>query len=258
MALPLGAAALAAARIIAAKRAKDIAIKKVAKVSAREARAVAREQMRSTSKARPVFQKRTTGLSKYEQQMVQKKQPITRWTSKELTGRKRSPEDIRRGRSIAEQEMRKKLSNPPKAKPAKPAKKEVFLTRGKNIAKRSEVEEVAQKRLQKQAKMKRAEEKFKKMTPEEKRTLMARAQVKRAQREEAAGKTKYGMDIKPRKELDDKVVERAKELTARERIELSRKRALEFEQRREADRRVEEGLKDILRRERQRRLGRGK
>jgi hypothetical protein len=66
------------------------------------------------------------------------------------------------------------------------------------------------------------------------------------------------MDVKPRKELDDKVVERAKELTARERIELSRKRALEFAQRREADRRVEEGLKDILRRERERRLGRGK
>ena len=60
MPIPVGAAALAAARIIAAKRAKDIAIKKVAKVSAREARAVAREQMRSTSKPRPVFQKKKT------------------------------------------------------------------------------------------------------------------------------------------------------------------------------------------------------
>ena len=251
MPLPLGAAALAAARIIAAKRAKDIAIKKIAKVSAREARAVAREAVRGTGRARQVPKK--TGMSRYEQKMLYKRQPYYK-----STGRPRNPEDVRRGRSIAEQEMRKKLSNPPKAKPAKPAKKEVFLTRGKNIAKRSEVEEVAQKRLQKQAKMKRAEEKFKKMTPEEKRTLMARAQVKRAQREEAAGKTKYGMDIKPRKQLDDKVVERAKELTARERIELSRKRALEFAQRREADRRVEEGLKDILRGERERRLGRGK
>lgn len=251
MPLPLGAAALAAARIIAAKRAKDIAIKKVAKVSAREARAVAREAVRGTSRARQVPKK--TGMSRYEQKMLYKKQSY--YISK---GRPRNPEDVRRGRSIAEQEMRKKLSNPPKAKPAKPAKKEVFLTRGKNIAKRSEVEEVAQKRLQKQARKERAEKIFKAMTPEQKRTVMARAQVKRAQREEAAGKTKYGMDIKPRKQLDDKVVERAKELTAKERNELSRKQAIEFGQRREADRRVEEGLKDILRRERQRRLGRGK
>ena len=256
MPIPVGAAALTAARIIAKKRAMDIAKKKVAKVSTKEARAVAREAVRGTGRARQVPKK--TGMSRYEQQMVQKRQPITRWTSQELTGRKRSPEDIRRGRSIAEQEMRKKLSNPPKAKPAKPAKKEVFLTRGKNIAKRSEVEEVAQKRLERLARKEKAEKILKAMSPEQKRKYMARAQVKRAQREEAAGKTKYGMDVKPRRELDDKVVERAKELTARERIELSRKRALEFAQRREADRRVEEGLKDILRRERERRLGRGK
>ena len=81
------------------------------------------------------------------------------------------------------------------------------------------------------------------MTPEQKRTLMARAQVKRAQREENAGKTKYGMDVKPRQQLDEKVIERAKELTTQERNEIARKQAIEFGQRRESDKRAAEGLR---------------
>ena len=136
-----------------------------------------------------------------------------------------------------------KLGNPPKPKATKPAKKEVFLTRGKSIAKRSEVEEVAAKRLEKQARRERTEKIFKAMTPEQKRTLMARAQVKRAQREENAGKTKYGMDVKPRQQLDEKVIERAKELTAQEKNNIARKEAIEFGQRRESDKRAIEGLK---------------
>jgi DNA mismatch repair ATPase MutS len=72
---------------------------------------------------------------------------------------------------------------------------------------------------------------------------MARAQVKRAQREENAGKTKYGMDVKPRQQLDEKVIERAKELTAQEKNNIARKEAIEFGQRRESDKRAIEGLK---------------
>ncbi len=225
------------ASIIIKKRAADIAKKKVAKIPAGQARAVAREQVRGGGRTSRKINKRT-GLTPEEKSTLTKKFPI----SKEQ-GRPRNPEDIKRGRGISKYEMRMKLGNPPKPKATKPAKKEVFLTRGKNIAKRSEVEEVVQKRLQKQARIERAEAKFKKMTPEEKRTLMARAQVKRAQREESAGKTKYGMDVKPRQQLDDKVIERAKELTAQEKNEIARKQAIEFGQRREADRRAAEGLK---------------
>jgi len=226
------------AAIQAAKRVAEIERKKRAKIPAREARAVAREQMRGSGNTGRKINKRT-GLTPEEKNTLTKKSPVSK-----RQGRPRNPEDVRRGRSVAEYEMRMRLSNPPKAKPSKPIKKEVFLTRGKTVAKRSEVEEVTQKRLQKQARIERAEEKFKKMTPEQKRTLMARAQVKRAQRDEAAGRTKYGMDVKPREQLDKKVVERAKELTAQERNEIARKQAFESKQRREADRRAAEGLKD--------------
>jgi len=225
------------ASIIAKKRAADIAKKKVAKVPAGQARAVAREQVRGSGNTGRKINKRT-GLTPEERSRLAKKSPVSK-----QQGRPRNPEDVRRGRSIAEYEMRMRLGNPPKAKPSKPAKREVFLTRGKSIAKRSEVEEVMQKRLQKQAKIKRAEKKFKDMTPEEKRILMIRAQVKRAQRDENAGRTKYGMDITPRKQLDDKVIERAKELTAQEKNAIARKQALEFAQRRESDRRAAEGLR---------------
>ncbi len=225
------------ASIIAAKRAADIAKKKIAKIPAGQARAVARQQVRSTGSTSRKINKRT-GLTSEEKEKLTKKFPINK-----EQGRPRNPEDIKRGKNISKYEMRMKLGNPPKPKTTTPAKREVFLTRGKNIAKRSEVEEVAAKRLERQARKERAEKKFKSMTPEEKRTLMARAQVKRAQREESAGKTKYGMDVKPRQQLDDKVIERAKELTTQEKNEIARKQAIEFGQRRESDRRAIEGLK---------------
>lgn len=226
------------AKIIAKKRAADIAKKKVAKIPAGQARAVAREQVRGSGKTSRKINKRT-GLTPEEKNTLTKKFPISK-----RQGRPRNPEDIRRGESISKYEMRMRLGNPPKAKPSKPTKKEVFLTRGKTIAKRSEVEEVMQKRLQKQIRIERAEEKFKKMTPEQKRTLMARAQVKRAQRDEAAGRTKYGIDVKPREQLDDKVIERAKQLTAQEKNAIARKQAFEFAQRKESDRRAAEGLRE--------------
>lgn len=226
------------ALIIAKKRAADIAKKKVAKVPAGQARAVAKEQMRSSGN-RPKKINKRTGLSQYEKSMTEKKFPV----SKREFGRGRNPEDIIRGRVIAREEARKKLANAPKSKSTKQPKKEVFLTRGKSIAKRSEVEEVEQRRIEKLARKEKAEIIFKAMSPEQKRKYMARAQVKRAQREENAGKTKYGMDITPRKQLDDKVIERAKELTAQEKNEIARKQAIEFGQRRESDKRAAEGLK---------------
>jgi hypothetical protein len=225
-------------KIAKAIRAAQAAKKKVAKIPAGQASKVAREQVRGTGNKGRKINKRT-GLTPEEASTVRIKQPVT----KSNFGRARNPEDIKRGERLSEYERRMKLSNPPKPKTTKPAKKEVFLTRGKNIAKRSEVEEVTAKRLEKQARRERTEKIFKAMTPQQKRTLMARAQVKRAQREENAGITKYGMDVKPRQQLDEKVIERAKELTAQEKNNIARKEAIEFGQRRESDRRATEGLK---------------
>ena len=225
-------------KIARAIRAAQAAKKKVAKIPAGQASKVAREQVRGTGNKGRKINKRT-GLTPEEASTVRIKQPVTRSNF----GRARNPEDIKRGKRLSEYEMRMRLGNPPKPKPIKPAKKEVFLTRGKSIAKRSEVEEVTAKRLEKQARRERTEKIFKAMTPEQKRTLMARAQVKRAQREENAGKTKYGMDVKPRQQLDDKIIERAKELTAQEKNEIARKQAIEFGQRRESDKRAAEGLR---------------
>lgn len=224
-------------KIARAIRAAQAAKKKVAKIPAGQASKVAREQVRGSGNTSRKINKRT-GLTPEEKNRLTKKFPINK-----QQGRPRNPEDIKRGERLSTYEMRMKLGNPPKPKATKPAKKEVFLTRGKNIAKRSEVEEVAAKRLEKQARRERTEKIFKAMTPEQKRTLMARAQVKRAQREENAGKTKYGMDVKPRQQLDEKVIERAKELTAQEKNEIARKQAMEFAQRRESDKRAAEGLK---------------
>ena len=224
-------------KIAKAIRAAQAAKKKVAKIPAGQASKVAREQVRGSGNTSRKINKRT-GLTPEEKNRLTKKFPINK-----QQGRPRNPEDIKRGERLSTYERRMKLSNPPSAKTTKPAKKEVFLTRGKSIAKRSEVEEVAAKRLEKQARRERTEKIFKAMTPEQKRTLMARAQVKRAQREENAGKTKYGMDVKPRQQLDEKVIERAKELTAQERNNIARKEAIEFGQRRESDKRAIEGLK---------------
>ena len=224
-------------KIARAIRAAQAAKKKVAKIPAGQASKVAREQVRGSGNTSRKINKRT-GLTPEEKNRLTKKFPISK-----QQGRPRNPEDIKRGERLSTYERRMKLSNPPSAKTTKPAKKEVFLTRGKSIAKRSEVEEVAAKRLEKQARRERTEKIFKAMTPEQKRTLMARAQVKRAQREENAGKTKYGMDVKPRQQLDEKVIERAKELTAQERNNIARKQAMEFAQRRESDKRAAEGLK---------------
>jgi single-stranded DNA-specific DHH superfamily exonuclease len=91
------------------------------------------------------------------------------------------------------------------------------------------------------------------MDPADRKRIEARVQIKRAQRDENAGLTKFGMDVKPRKQLDDRVVERAKELTAQERNEIARKQAMEFGQRRESDRRIQEALKEIARREKMQR-----
>ena len=224
-------------KIARAIRAAQAAKKKVAKIPAGQASKVAREQVRGTGNKGRKINKRT-GLTPEEKNRLTQKFPINK-----QQGRPRNPEDIKRGERLSEYERRMKLGNPPKPKATKPAKKEVFLTRGKNIAKRSEVEEVAAKRLEKQVRRERTEKIFKAMTPEQKRTLMARAQVKRAQREENAGKTKYGMDVKPRQQLDEKVIERAKELTAQEKNNIARKQAIEFAQRRESDKRAAEGLK---------------
>ena len=224
-------------KIAKAIRAAQAAKKKVAKIPAGQASKVAREQVRGSGNTSRKINKRT-GLTPEEKNRLTKKFPINK-----QQGRPRNPEDIKRGERLSTYEMRMKLGNPPKPKTTNPAKKEVFLTRGKNIAKRSEVEEVAAKRLEKQARRERTEKIFKAMTPDQKRTLMARAQVKRAQREENAGKTKYGMDVKPRQQLDEKVIERAKELTAQERNNIARKEAIEFGQRRESDKRAAEGLK---------------
>ena len=224
-------------KIARAIRAAQAAKKKVAKIPAGQASKVAREQVRGSGNTSRKINKRT-GLTPEEKNRLTKKFPINK-----QQGRPRNPEDIKRGERLSTYERRMKLSNPPSAKTTKPAKKEVFLTRGKSIAKRSEVEEVTAKRLEKQARRERTEKIFKAMTPEQKRTLMARAQVKRAQREENAGKTKYGMDVKPRQQLDEKVIERAKELTAQEKNEIARKQAIEFGQRRESDKRAAEGLR---------------
>jgi len=226
-------------KIAKAIRAAQAAKKKVAKIPAGQARKVAREQVRGSGNTSRKINKRT-GLTPEEASTVRIKQPVT----KSNFGRARNIEDIKRGKRLSEYERRMKLSNPPKPKATKPAKKEVFLTRGKSIAKRSEVEEVAAKRLEKQARKEKLAGMLKKMDPADRKRFEARVQIKRAQREESAGKTKYGMDVKsPRERLDEQVVERAKELSFQERNEIARKQAMEFAQRREADRRAAEGLK---------------
>lgn len=98
------------ASIIAKKRAADIAKKKVAKVSASQASRVAREQMKSVGKKPGRKISKRTGLSQYEKQMLEKKFPIER---KEF-GRSRRPEDIRRGRAIEKEQLRKSLQPPAK------------------------------------------------------------------------------------------------------------------------------------------------
>ena len=224
-------------KIAKAIRAAQAAKKKVAKIPAGQASKVAREQVRGSGNTSRKINKRT-GLTPEERNRLTQKFPINK-----QQGRPRNPEDIKRGERLSAYEMRMKLGNPPKAKATKPAKKEVFLTRGKNIAKRSEVEEVAAKRLEKQARREKLAGMLKKMDPADRKRLEARVQVKRAMRDEAAGKTKYGMDIKPRQQLDEKVIERVKELTAQEKNNIARKEAIEFGQRREADKRAAEGLK---------------
>jgi hypothetical protein len=224
-------------KIAKAIRAAQAAKKKVAKIPAGQASKVAREQVRGSSNTSRKINKRT-GLTPEERNRLTQKFPINK-----QQGRPRNPEDIKRGERLSAYEMRMRLSNPPKAKTTKPTKKEVFLTRGKNIAKRSEVEEVAAKRLAKQARIEKLTGMLKKMDPADRKRLETRVQVKRAMRDEAAGKTKYGMDIKPRQQLDEKVIERVKELTAQEKNNIARKEAIEFGQRREADKRAAEGLK---------------
>ncbi len=237
------------ASIIAKKRAADIAKKKVAKIPAGQARKVAKEEMKNAGKRPGRKISKKTGLSKFEKAMTEKTFPIER---KEF-GRSVKPKDVIFGRVVAKEEMRKKLATPP-SKRSTSKRSPVQLTRGGSIAKRSEVEEVAAKRLAKQERKQKLEYMLKKMDPADRKRLEARAQIKRAQRDEAAGKTKYGMDIKsPRERLDEQVVERAKELTVQERNEIARKQAMEFAQRRESDKRVQEALKEISRRERMQR-----
>lgn len=237
------------ASIIAKKRAADIAKKKVAKVPAGQARKVAKEEMKNAGKRPGRKISKRTGLSEFEKAMTQKRFPIEK---KEL-GRSIKPKDVVFGRVVAKEEMRKKLATPP-AKRSTSKRSPVQLTRGPSIAKRSEVEEVAAKRLAKQERRQKLEGMLKKMDPADRKRFEARVQIKRAQREESAGKTKYGMDVKsPRERLDEQVVERAKELSFQERNEIARKQAMEFAQRRESDKRVQEALKEIARRERMQR-----
>ena len=98
------------ASIIAKKRAADIAKKKVVKVSASQASKVAREQMKNVGKKPGRKISKRTGLSQYEKEMVQKKFPVER---REF-GRARKPEDVRRGRAIEKEQLRKSLQPPAK------------------------------------------------------------------------------------------------------------------------------------------------
>ena len=236
--MPAVTAASKIAKIIAKKRAEDIAKKKVAKIPPREAKKVAVEQMRGGRNTNRKISKRT-GLSPEERKEVSVKHSIKKI---EFT-RPRNPKDVRYGRVVAKEQARKSLANPPKPKPSKKSTKQVFLTRGPKIAKRSEVEEVTKRRVQKQERKDRLQIAFKKLSPEQQRSLMARAEVKRAMKRESTGQTKYGIDIKPREQLDNKVIQRTRELTNQEKNEIARKEAIEFGQRREAERRVDEGLK---------------
>lgn len=226
------------AKIIAKKRAEDIAKKKVAKVPAGQARFVAKEEMKSVGKKPGRKISKRTGLSPEERKEVLVKRSI----KKIENTRPRNPRDVVFGRVISKEEIRKKLATPPTQKGTS-KRNPVQLTRGAAIAKRSEVEEVMAKRMTKQERRSKLEAMLKKMDPADRKRIEARVQVKRAQRDENAGLTKFGMDVKPRKQLDDRVVERARELTAQERNEIARKEAIEFGQRRESDRRISEGLK---------------
>lgn len=226
-------------KIAKAIRAAQAAKKKIAKVSAGQARSVAKEQMKNAGKRPGRKINKRTGLTPEEASTSRIKQPV----KKSNFGRGRSPEDVIRGRIISREQIRKSFAKPP-AKRGTSRRGPVQVTRGPSIAKRSEVEEVMSKRLQKQVRREKAAEMLKKMDPADRKRFEARAQVKRAMREEAAGKTKYGMDIKsPRERLDERVIERVKELTAQEKNAIARKEAIEFGQRREADRRAAEGLK---------------
>lgn len=98
------------ALIIAKKRAADIAKKKLAKVPASQASKVAREQMKNVGKKPGRKISKRTGLSQYEKKMLEKKFPIER---REF-GRSRKPEDIRRGRAIEKEQLRKSLQPPAK------------------------------------------------------------------------------------------------------------------------------------------------
>jgi hypothetical protein len=235
-------------KIARAIRAAEAAKKKVAKIPAGQARFVAKEEMKNIGKRPGRKVPKTTGLSRNEKSILEKRLSV----EKRERGRSVKPKDVIFGRVIAKEEMRKKLAASP-AKKGTSKRAPVQLTRGKSIAKRSEVEEVMAKRMTKEQRRNKLESMLKKMDPADRKRIEARVQIKRAQRDENAGLTKFGMDVKPRKQLDDKVVERAKELTAQERNEIARKQAMEFGQRRESDRRIQEALKEIARREKMQR-----
>ena len=161
-----------------------------------------------------------------------------------------SAKERKLGNIIAREEQRKSLAKPPAKKDTAQPKKEVFLTRGKTVASRSDVEEVTAKRLAKEAAKKKQLEILKKLTPEQLRQVQAKGLMKAADIRERSGQTKFGMDVKkPRELLDEKVIARAEELTTQEKNEIARKQAIEAGQRREADRRVNEGLIEIARAE---------
>jgi hypothetical protein len=118
MPAPLVGAALTAARIIAKKRAADIAKKKVVKVSAKDAREVAREMSKTIGSSKPL------GRSKGTQGMGTRPKDIPKKTTIKSTPKKSVAQSAaeKKGKIFTEKkELRKSLSKPPAAKPSKPS-----------------------------------------------------------------------------------------------------------------------------------------
>ena len=253
--MPVSKISLELAKRLAKAAAEGRLSKKIPKKDVRE---ITREMSRRpNSSGRPATgvdkQKVRTALTKREEAELKVENPVEKIKSRP------SAKERRLGNIIAREEQRKSLAKPPAKKSTAQPKKEVFLTRGKTVASRSDVEEVTAKRLAREAAKKKQAEILKKLTPEQLRQVQARGLAKAADRRERSGQTKFGMDVKkPRELLDEKVIARAKELTAQEKNEIARKQAVEAGQRTEADRRVNEGLREITRLEKAKAIERAK
>lgn len=203
MAAPLVGAALVAARIIARKRAADIAKKKIVQVSSKEAKAVAREMSQRIGGSKPLGRAKGTGNIPTRPTNVPKKNTI-RTTPKKSAAQSLAE---KKTRVFTEKEaLRKSLRNPPAAKSSK--KSPVFLS--KKIPTRLEAKSAS-----------------KVVKYRGKDLILSPGQISKLQSKvtkETTGiyERQFGISPKTRDLLDKKVIERANQIEKEGRAEYLR------------------------------------